>query len=129
MNYHWLTISYILFILLVIVAADMGQLNFLIRWIHNIPYGDKLGHFLLVGFLALAINLSWKSACFRWSWGSILKGSLIVFILITLEEISQLFILYRHFDLGDLVSNYLGILLLGHLAIYLSPRELSDVKL
>lgn len=129
MNYRWLTIGYITFILLVIIAADMGQLNFFIRWIHSIPYGDKLGHFLLVGMLAFVINLSWKSARFRWGWGSILKGSFIVFIIITLEEISQLFISYRHFDFGDLLSNYLGILLLGHLAIYLAPRELSDVKL
>lgn len=128
MNYRWLTIGYITFILLVIIAADMGQLNFLIRWIHSIPYGDKLGHFLLVGMLAFVINLNWKVARFRWSWGSILKGSLIVSILITLEEFSQLFISYRHFDLGDLVSNYLGILLLGHLAIYLVPSEPCDVK-
>lgn len=129
MNYRWLTISYIGLILLIIIAADMGQLNFFIRWIHSIPYGDKLGHFLLVGMLALVINLSWNAARFQWWWGSILKGSLLVFILITLEEFSQLFISYRHFDLGDLFSNYLGILLLGHLAIYLRPREPSNATL
>lgn len=128
MSYRWLTISYISFILLVIVAADTGHLNFFIRWIHSIPYGDKLGHFLLVGMLALVINLSWNAARFRWWGGSILKGSLVVFILITLEECSQYFISYRHFDLGDLISNYLGILLLGHLAIYLSPQKLNEVQ-
>jgi VanZ family protein len=129
MNYRWLAIGYISFIFLVIIAADTGQLNFFIRWIHSIPYGDKLGHFILVGMLALVINLSWNAARFRWGWGSILKGSLMVFILITLEELSQLFISYRHFDFGDLASNYLGILLLGHLAIYFAPRELNNVKL
>jgi VanZ family protein len=126
MNYRLITISYIAIIIFIIIAADMGQLNFTIRWIHSIPYGDKLGHFILVGMLAFVVNLSLGAARWHWLGWSMLKGSLIIFILITLEECSQLFISYRHFDIGDLLSNYLGILLLGHLAIYFSSPRINE---
>jgi hypothetical protein len=36
MKYRWLTLSYITLIILIILAADMGHLNFTIRWIHSI---------------------------------------------------------------------------------------------
>jgi len=128
MKYRWLTLSYITLIILIILAADMGHLNFTIRWIHSIRYGDKLGHFILVGMLAFVVNLNLGATRWRW-WGwSVLKGSFIIFILITLEEYSQLFIASRHFDYGDLLSNYLGILLLGHLAIYCTPQASNELN-
>lgn len=127
MKYRWLTLSYITIIILIILAADMGYLNFTIRWIHSIPYGDKLGHFLLIGTLAFVVNLNLGATRWRWLGWSVLKGSFIIFVLITLEEYSQLFIASRHFDYGDLLSNYLGILLLGHLAIYWTPPEMNEL--
>lgn len=128
MNFHWITAAYISFIILIIVMADMGALNPLIYWIHSMPYGDKVGHFILIGVLSFVVNMSLGATRFYWLGQSVLKGSLIIFILITLEEFSQLFIASRHFDIGDLFSNYLGILVLGHCAIYLAPRQVHEIN-
>ncbi|MEZ5672852.1 MAG: VanZ family protein [Thiotrichaceae bacterium] len=128
MNFHWLTIGYIGFIVFVIVAADMGSLGVVVYWIHSIPYGDKFGHFILVGVLSFMVNMSLGATRWQWLGWSVLKGSFIIFILITLEEFSQLYFPSRHFDMGDLLSNYLGILLLGHCAIYLSPTKIQEIN-
>jgi polysaccharide biosynthesis protein VpsQ len=50
-------ILFALFVLLVIILADMGQLG-VFGFIDRIPYSDKVGHFLLYGILALLIDLS-----------------------------------------------------------------------
>jgi hypothetical protein len=50
-------VLFALFILLVIILADMGQLG-VFGFLNRIPYGDKVGHFLLYGILTLLIDLS-----------------------------------------------------------------------
>ena len=55
---------------------------------------------------------------------NLLVGSLIVALVVTLEEFSQLFIQYRSFDLTDLLFDYAGIFLFGQLAYYLTKRWL-----
>lgn len=74
--------------------------------------GDKLGHFLLIGGLAYFVNMS--LACRRWrGW---LLGSLIVAVLATLEEFSQVWIENRHCDALDLAADLAGIWVAGLLA-------------
>jgi hypothetical protein len=53
----WLTALFTLFILLIIALADMGRLGIL-AVVYQIPYADKVGHFLLYGILALLVNLA-----------------------------------------------------------------------
>ena len=54
----WLAILFSLFIVLIIVLADVGVLSRTLRFLHAIPYGDKAGHFILYGTLVLLINLA-----------------------------------------------------------------------
>ena len=77
--------------------------------LHNIPFGDKIMHFLLVGTLAVVLNIYFchrKVTIFQ---RNILLGSLITLIFITLEECSQMYIPHRNFELMDMCCNYAGI--------------------
>jgi VanZ family protein len=125
-NIKRITALYILLILLIIAAANQGDLHFLRIIVNSIPYGDKWGHFFLMGLLAFFVNMLIKCKTFRLFNISILKGSVIVFSLITLEELSQLFIKSRSFDLGDLTFDYLGILVFGQLAVYLYRQKMAN---
>lgn len=78
--------------------------------------GDKLMHFLLVGMLAFLINLSFRSA----TWFQIQRGTIVLTVGTTLEEISQIGFRYRSFDLGDLAFNLLGIAVFGMLSWWTS---------
>jgi len=87
----WLTVLFVLFIVLVIVLADTGNLGFVYQ-ITRLPYADKAGHFLLYGILILLIDLSlFRSVPFqRWKRVAVISG-LILALLIGLEEFSQQF--------------------------------------
>ena len=79
--------------------------------VNNVPFGDKVGHVLLIGTLAFLFNsaLSWRTATVGFK--KLQIGGLVILLLITAEEISQIWIPFRTFDLGDLAANYTGILL------------------
>ena len=111
-----LTILFALFILLVIVLADMGKLN--TPFIMRIPYADKAGHFILYGMLALLINLTlFRSLPLRSRKSIAVVSSLILALLIGLEEVSQQYFVNRTFSLGDLSASYLGVIVFSWLAI------------
>jgi hypothetical protein len=106
----------------IIWSATTEHPSIFFRIINQAPYGDKLSHFLLVGLLTLLVNLSFRNR--RISIGSRkwLLGSVLVLIVITLEELSQSLIPSRELDAMDLLANYLGVLVFGHVAKYLVPR-------
>ena len=52
-----ITILFSLFIVLIIVLADRGQLGVL-GFLNSIPYADKAGHFILYGILTLLLDLT-----------------------------------------------------------------------
>jgi len=120
MNIKWITLIYSLLLLLLVAVVDQGGSGY--QWIFKmlsiVPYSDKIGHFLLMGILAFVVNLNFKCHHFQLFGISFLKGSAIVFFLVTLEEFSQIFVHSRTFDLGDLTADYVGILLWGQLAKY-----------
>jgi VanZ family protein len=113
----WLTLLFALFILLIIALADTGNLGSL-SVIYQIPFADKLGHFILYGILALLVNYT----LFRLlpsqsqSWIALISG-LTLALLIGLEELSQRSLPNRTFDLIDLSASYLGVIFFSWLAI------------
>jgi len=121
-SWKWIAIAYGGIILLIIAIANHSAYSGLLTFVHAIPYGDKIGHFVLIGVLALVVNLGWQCATFQWGRIKILKGSLVVFICVVLEEFSQLFIATRTFDIGDLMADVLGIVVLGSLAIWIHAK-------
>jgi VanZ family protein len=80
------------------------------RWfgqINAIPHGDKLGHFSLMAIATFLFNVVLRGRAVR----RLLLGSIVVFVLITLEEVRQAFVPQRSFSIGDLVANTAGITL------------------
>lgn len=110
-----LTVIYVLILAGIIFIADLRGTDFF-SFINYIPYGDKWGHFLLMGLLALLVNLTFKARSVRIGLFKYLLGSLIVSGVILLEEISQIFLRGRTFDTVDLLFDFAGIFLFGELA-------------
>lgn len=114
----WLAILFSLFILLIILLADVGVLSRALRFLHAVPFGDKAGHFILYGILALLINLAlFRSRPDQDRIPLLLKTGLILGLLIGLEEFSQQFFANRSFDLVDLAFSYLGLVCFSWLAL------------
>lgn len=93
-----------------IVFADRGKARAFFGWIDSFPLGDKAGHFFLIGVMAFLLNhaLAFRTAPINRS--RLQLGGLIVGVLITLEEFSQLWFSSRTFDTGDLLANWIGVL-------------------
>lgn len=107
---------YFLILAGIVILADLRATQFLFQPVRRFPYGDKISHFLLMGFLSFLINLALKAKTFRLWKIDLLLGTLIVLAVVTIEEFSQKFIRGRSFDLIDLVADFAGIILFGELA-------------
>ena len=113
----WLTILFALFLILIIVLADAGQLGIL-AIVYRIPYADKVGHFILYGILALLINLTlFRSVKDQSRKRITVISGLILALLIALEEFSQRNFPNRTFSLSDLAASYLGLIFFSCLAL------------
>jgi VanZ family protein len=107
---------YILILAGIVVLADLRETQYLFRPIRQMPYGDKIGHFLLMGFFSLMLNLALKARTFRVWRINFLLGTLIVLVVVFIEECSQIFIRGRSFDYRDLIADFAGIIIFGELA-------------
>ncbi len=106
----WLAILFALFIALIVLLADTGNLGVL-GFINQIPYGDKAGHFILFGILTLLLDLTFlRSLPNRDPKLVALSTGLILALIIGVEEYSQQFFRSRAFSLLDLVFSYLGVI-------------------
>ena len=113
----YLTILFTLFIVLIIILADLGQLGFL-KLLNQIPFADKIGHFVLYGILTLLLDLTFTRALpYPSRKLLVLRIALILSLLIGLEEYSQQFFAKRTFDLVDLTFSYLGVIFFSWLAL------------
>ena len=113
----WLTLFFALFILLIIILADLGKLGIL-RVIHQIPYGDKAGHFILYGILTLLIDLTLlRSRPDPSRQLIVVRCGLILALLIGLEEFSQQYFARRTPDMVDLLFSYLGVTFFSWVAL------------
>ena len=114
-----LTIVFVVFLIGVVIVANLGLGPVVFRFLKYIPGGDKAGHFVLMGLLSLLVNLSFGAQRVTVGGLPLLKGSLIVMAVVTVEELSQLLLKHRGFDLLDLAMDYLGIVAFGVLAEHL----------
>lgn len=118
-----LTIVYVLILAVIVFLADKRATQYLFKPLRNLPYGDKIGHFLLMGFFSFLLNLALSAKTVNlWKFNYLL-GSLIVLTVVTIEEVSQIFIRGRTFDLGDLAADFFGIFLFGELARFICRRK------
>lgn len=109
-----------------IAAADRGSLDF--SWLVRLPAADKVGHFVLIGLLSYLANLECGNARLRWGRMTLLKGSLLVGAFVAVEEISQLWLPHRSFELADLLADLAGIWVFGRLASAPSRPRCLEVE-
>lgn len=113
----WLAILFTLFIILIIILADMGKLGIL-GFVNQIPYGDKIGHFVLYGILTLLLDLTLlRSLPHRSPKLIVLLTGSILALVIGLEEFSQQYFANRTFSLLDLAFSYLGVIFFSWVAL------------
>jgi len=126
----WITILFIMFLIQIVIIANLGLGLTFFPFIYKIPGGDKIGHFFLMGILSYLVNYVLKSKRIKVGSINFLLGNVIVMAVVTIEEISQIFLEYRAFSLVDLLFDYLGIFLFGYLAVYFQNsrqgRETED---
>lgn len=112
-----ITILFALFIVAIIVLADIGKLG-LLNIINSIPYADKVGHFFLYGILTLLVDLTFIGSRPNASPKLlVVQAGLILALLIGLEEFSQRYFHSRHSDIIDLTASYLGVAFFSWLAL------------
>ncbi len=118
---------FLVFIFLVILAADRGTIPPFLRALYRFPGGDLAGHFLLYGILAYLLARAFPR---RLQMGgfSLAVSSLWVSGLALAEELSQFFFPLRTPDLLDLACGLLGILLTDRLAFRRLPGEGKKVS-
>ncbi|MEM6785589.1 MAG: VanZ family protein [Bacteroidota bacterium] len=95
----------------VIYIANTGQDSVVMDWARDLPYGDKLGHLVLFGLLALALNVAFRLRTVALGRVRAYLGTALVSAFVVVEELSQLFIATRTFDLVDLLADTVGIAL------------------
>lgn len=115
MIYRVLAILFAGFLALIVYLANQGRLYDYVPNVNDYPGADKICHLLLMGTMAMLANLALRGRKIRLFSTPIYLGSMIVLILVTLEELSQLFVSSRSFDLIDLSFDILGIYFLGNL--------------
>ena len=120
----WLTGFYLFILGVIVFLADQKKYQPLFRRVREMPYGDKLGHFILMGLFSFLLNMALQCRTVKVWKINLLMGSLIVAIIVTTEEFSQLFIQYRTFDPGDLLFDYIGIFSFGLFAYFLTRRKI-----
>lgn len=104
-----LATSFFSFLLWVIYLANTGQWHPLFKLAQSIPYGDKVGHFLLFGLLTLLANFAFQCKSFSFKNFQIYKGTTLVLIFVTMEELSQHFVASRTLDIFDYGADLIGI--------------------
>lgn len=117
-----LALSFLVFFIVIVIIADRGDGNrwwgFLVRH----AYGDKLGHLILVGTLSLLGNLALSLRPLprlpRW----VTTITFILFLLLTIEELSQAFIPSRSCDVFDWLADLCGLALGQVVALGLRAR-------
>jgi hypothetical protein len=111
-----LTVVFVILLIGMIIVANLGLEPAVLVFINEIPGGDKIGHFILMGLLSLFVNLSVGVKTTSIKSQSFLTGSLIVILIVVVEEFSQLFLRHRGFELLDLLFDTAGIVIFGQLA-------------
>jgi VanZ family protein len=124
-----LAIFFGIFIVVIVVLADMRHLGFLYA-VYDFPFGDKVGHFFLFGLLSLVVNLSVLGSASGPliqsqvdNKSKVVKASLILALFVGLEEFSQRWFPARTSDLFDLSASYLGIAVFAFVALKKKTRR------
>lgn len=98
------------FMVWMIILADTNDENILATTGRQLPFGDKVGHFLIFGFQALLLNRALEFKRFNFGNFQPYIGSIVVLTFAFCEEFSQLAFSSRNFDVMDMLFDLLGVL-------------------
>ena len=116
------TLLFSLLILAIVIGANAGQFPDFLMPLYDFPGGDKVGHFILFGILSFLLNKSALALFPNQNPGRIvLTVSLLLSVLIGLEEWSQSLFPSRTMSINDLIASYAGVIGFALLA-YLPKR-------
>lgn len=120
----WLAVLFTVFIASIIILADLGFMTGPLRALRIIPYGDKVGHFVLIGTLTFLIAASLYQALPSLRPKLIaVSVAFILAVIFTIEEVSQAPIPGRDASWADLFSNYAGIFFFSFGAWFLNRKR------
>ena len=100
-----------LLVLATSIVASIVQPALFDRLTDFFPWGDKLGHLLIMGSLSFVVVLGFASR--RQPLRAAGLCVVVLLLAVTVDEVLQIWIPSRSFDLADLACNYAGILLFG----------------
>ena len=105
---RWATAVAALVLIAIVVAADRETLPLLLQRVYTYPAGDKIGHFVLFGGLAFLAALGFSRRTELAGVG-IPVSTLVIAVLVTLEEASQAWFPGRTASVFDLLASYAGL--------------------
>ena len=119
---------FFLFICYVIYTADRDHDNWLLRLPGAVPFGDKVGHFLLYGIMGWLANIGLNHRAINVRKRKLPTGSLLVVGFAIVEEFTQLAFPSRTFDWADMLCDILGISLFSGRILFqrVTPTPYSD---
>ncbi len=103
-------VAFSLFLAAVVYAADSRIAEPLFEAVKSAPLGDKLCHFLFTAVLTALANRAFPAPAVR-ARTRIPVATLVVALVVVVEELSQQYFPSRTFSLGDLTADALGIAL------------------
>ena len=113
----WIAVLYSIFLLSLIILDDMGKLKTLVRLMKSLQYGDKFIHFFMIGALSFLVNRVAVQFSHRENLGRIsVMVTVILLVIFTVEEASQIFFPGRTASFSDLAASYAGIVAFALLA-------------
>lgn len=116
-----LALLYALLVAGIVALADTPGTQYIFVGVRALPGGDKTAHFLVMGLLSFVVNLALAGRTIGVRHLALPLGTVIVLLLVTAEEFSQLLVKGRTFDRADLLCDVAGIAL-GHVAARLARR-------
>ena len=109
---------FILFLLMVAYWADSGTMPGVLKLVYAFPGGDKLGHLVLYGILAMLLNAALPTRRIPMGRASLRLGTFIAALFAALEELTQFWFPSRTADIADLACGWLGVFT----ADWIAPR-------
>ena len=103
--------AFIILLIAIIVIADRGEGSRWWAFLEHVPCGDKAGHLVLIGTLSLLCNLAIPSRRGP-GWARIITlTTLVLLVMLSLEELAQAFISTRTCDFFDWLADLAGLAL------------------
>jgi hypothetical protein len=114
--YLFFTILYLLFLVTIVILADLNIGAWVFTAARLVPFGDKLCHLILMGIFSFLLNTALGCRIVLVGRVRMLLGSLIAYSLVLAEEFSQVLMASRTLEAYDMLFDMLGIYLFGLLA-------------